>query len=89
MCYEAHTFKDATSTSAGEPNIYYHLADRKTLQSEHSIGNFLHTNHHQQVHNTNIPLHNQQTAPIEQLRPVDQAPSNGRVTFHSGNDLFS
>ena len=59
---------DASSSSTVKPNNHYHLANRRALQSEHLICNSPHSNQHQQEHNTNIPLHNQETASIEQLR---------------------
>ena len=69
-CSEACTFRDASSTSKGEPNNHYHLAQRRTLQSDCLIDNSPCSYQHQQVHNTNISLHNQERTPIEQLTPV-------------------
>ena len=53
-----------------EPNNHFHLADRRTLQSEHLINHLPCSNQQQQPHNPNIHLNNKETASIEQLRPV-------------------
>ena len=58
------------TTSAGEPNNHYHLADRRILQSEPLINHHPHSNQQQQHHNANIDLNDGETASIEQLKPV-------------------
>ena len=34
ICYEAHTFRNASSTSTGEPNNHHHSTYRRALQSD-------------------------------------------------------
>ena len=60
----------SSSQCSTEPNNHYHSADRKALQADHSIHHSPHSRQHEQVHNTNIALHVQESAPIKQLRAV-------------------
>ena len=59
-----------SNTTAGEPGNHYHLADRRTLQSESLISHLPHSNQQQQCHNHNTQLNDQETASIKQLKPV-------------------
>ena len=50
---------------------HYGCANRRALQSEHSIdGNFPSGNQHQEVENPNLAFNHQVTAPINQFGPV-------------------
>ena len=73
--YTACTCRNASYTSTGRPTSetcnHYGHANRKALQLEHMIDiNFPYDNQHQYLHNPNITLNCQETAPIEQVRPV-------------------
>ena len=58
------------NTSEGESNNHCHLADRRTLQPEPLINHLPCGNEQQQHHIANVHLHKQETASIEQLKPV-------------------
>ena len=67
---EAFTFRYTPSTSAGEPNNNYCLAHRQTLHSVSLINDIPCNNQQQHHHNPNMCFNNQETASIEQLKPI-------------------
>ena len=63
-------FEYTPSISAGKPNNNDQLADRRTLQLQPLINHLPYSNQQQQHHNPIICLNDQETASIEQLKPV-------------------